>query len=284
MQAGLRQGLHDLGYSEGQHYVIEQRSGEGKFEPLLGLAAELVRLPVDVLVTMGIGGTLAARDATTTIPIVFIAVREPVEHGLVASLARPGGNLTGVTNADQDFLSGKSLEVLKEVAPAATRIGLLSNPDHPFFAVTLKTLQQAAQALGVSLHLVTVHDSATELERAFATFAHEQVEALFIGSNLELVSYRTRIVELVAKSRLPAFYGDESFVEAGGLLSYQADETSLARRAGNLVGKILQGAKPADLPVEQPMKYNLAINLKTAKALGITIPPSLLLLADKVIQ
>src|SRR5262249_53228669 len=149
---------------------------------------------------------------------------------------------------------------------------------------TLKTLQRAAQALGVSLHLVTIRDPATELERAFAAFAHEQVEALYIGSHLEFVPFRTRIVELVAKSRLPAFYGFESFVEAGGLISYQTDDPSLARRAGNLVGKILQGANPADLPVEQPMKYNLAINLKTAKALGITMPPSLLLLADKVIQ
>ena len=285
---GFRQGLRDLGYVEGQHFVLEHRSGEGKVDPLPGFAAELVRLPVDVFMTQGLAATLAAREATRTLPIVFYGVPEPVESGLVTSLPRPGGNLTGAANASWDFLVGKLLEMLKEVAPATARVAVLANVDHPGHGRVSTALQAAAPSLGMQVHLLEVHmdvrDPATELERVFATLSQGGVEAFFIPQELALMGHRTRIVELVNASRLPAIYGTRRYVDVGGLMSYQADVPAMARRAGNLVGKILQGAKPADLPVETPMKFELVINLKTAKALGITMPPSLLILANEVIQ
>jgi putative ABC transport system substrate-binding protein len=285
---GFRQGLRDQGYVEGQHFVLEHRSGEGKVDPLPGFAAELVRLPVDVLMTQGVAATLAAREATSTIPIVFCAVPEPVENGLVASLAQPGGHLTGAANASLDFMAGKLLEMLKEVAPAATRVAVLANVDNPGHGRGGPALQAAAQALGMQLHLLEVHmdvqDPATALERVFATLPQGGVEAFFIPQELALIAHRTQIVELVNARRLPAIYGTRRFVDVGGLMSYQADVPAMFRRAGNLVGKILRGAKPADLPVENPMKFELVINLKTARALGMMMPPTLLILADEVIQ
>jgi putative ABC transport system substrate-binding protein len=281
--SALRQGLRDMGYVEGQNMVMEYRPQGGKPAPLSTYAAELVRLKVDVLVTFGALPTRAAREETTTIPIVFACTFDPVEQGLVRSLAHPGGNLTGTTGTTPG-LTGKQFELLKEVAPAATRVAALKDPTHPEYAASTTRLQAVTRSLGLDLHLVAVRDPANELERAFAALGYGRVDAIYIEANPTFPPYQAQIVELVAKSQLPAIYPVRSYVVAGGLMSYEADCPALARRAGTFVGKILQGAKPADLPVEQPMKYHLAINLKTAKALGMTMPPSLLLLADEVIQ
>ena len=281
--SALRQGLREMGYVEGQNIAFEYRPQGGKPAPLSTYAAELVRLPVDVLVTFGSIPTRAAREETATIPIVFTCTFDPVEQGLVASLTHPGGNLTGTTGTTQG-LTGKRVELLKEVAPAATRVAALKDSTHPLYEASITRLQAVTRSLGLDLHLVAVRDPANELERAFAALGHERVEAIYIEPNHTFRPYQAQIVHFVAKSQLPAIYPVRSYVVAGGLMSYEADCPALAQRAGNLVGKILQGAKPAELPVELPLKYHLAINLKTAKALGITMPPSLLLLADEVIQ
>jgi putative ABC transport system substrate-binding protein len=238
---------------------------------------------VDVLVTFGAIPTRTAREATTTIPIVFACTFDPVEQGFVGSLAQPGGNLTGTTGATPG-LTGKQLELLKEVAPAVTRVAALKDATHPLYTASTARLQAATTSLGLDLHLVAVRDPATELERAFAGLLHERAEAIYIEPNPTFPPHQAQIVRLVAQSQLPAVYPVRAYVVAGGLMSYEADCPALAHRAGTFVGKILQGAKPADLPVEQPTKYHLALNLKTAKALGLTIPPSLLVWADEVIQ
>jgi ABC-type uncharacterized transport system substrate-binding protein len=281
--SALRQGLRDMGYVEGHNIVMEYRPQEGKPAPLSTYAAELVRRQVDVLVTFGALPTRAARDETTTIPIVFACTFDPVEQGLVGSLTQPGGNITGTTGTTPG-LTAKQFELLKEVAPAATRVAALKDPTHPLYEASTARLQAATRSLGLILHLVAVRDPANELERAFTALVHERVDAIYIEPNPTFPPYHAQIVHLVAKSQLPAIYPVRSYVVAGGLMSYEADCPALAQRAGNFVGKILQGAKPANLPVEQPMKYHLAINLKTAQALGITLPPSLLVLADEVIQ
>jgi putative tryptophan/tyrosine transport system substrate-binding protein len=280
----FQQGLREMGYVEGQHYVIEHRSGAGKVEPLSDLAAELVRLPVEVLVTSGIAATLAAKAATSTTPIVFANVPEPVEMGLIASWTHPGGNLTGVANVGFEFIGGKHLELLKAIVPAATRIAVLTNPDNPVNRPALKAYQATAQMLKIALYVMEVRDPATELERAFATLAHERVDALIVPGDAMFIPYRTRIVELVAERRLPADYLSQSYVKVGGLMSYEPDRLAISRRVGAIVGEILHGAKPADIPAEYPMKFALSLNLKTAKALGLTMPPTLLLQADEVIQ
>jgi putative ABC transport system substrate-binding protein len=275
-----------MGYIEGQNLVIEYRSGKGALEPLPALAAELVRLPVDVLLTTGIAATLAAKEATSTIPIVFNAVNDPIGMGLITSWAKPGGHITGVAAAGLDFNAGKLVELLKEVVPAATRVAVLVDPDNPVWRIVRpKMLQDALQGSGVHLHFLEVRQPTPEaLERAFATLAQEGVEALYIGGDRSFDPYRTQLVELVAATRLPAIYADAPYVQVGGLMAYNVDWTVMLRRAGIMVGKILGGAKPADIPAEYPTKFRLTINLKTAQALGITIPPSLLLLADEVIQ
>ena len=279
------QGLRDMGYVEGQNLVIELRLGEGKAASLPTLAAELVRLPVEVLVSSSIAATLAAKTATNTIPIVFTNVPDPVEMGLIASWAQPGGNITGASNAGVEFMNAKLLELLKEVVPAATRIAVLVPVDNPAYrAVGYKALQAAARLVQVDLHLMEVRDPTTELERVFAALAQERVDALLVGQDPSFVPHTARIVELVAKSRLPAIYLNSPYVKVGGLMSYEPDPLAIQRRAGIMVGKILKGAKPADLPAESPMKYELTLNLKTAKALGLTMPPHLLRLADEVIQ
>jgi putative ABC transport system substrate-binding protein len=283
----FRQELRDMGYVEGQNLVIEYRFNEGKAERLRDLAAELVRLKVDVIVTIGTPPTAAARDATQTIPIVFGGVGDPVGSGFVASLPRPGGNITGVSGQVTDLME-KSFQLLKEVVPGATRVaGLLGGPnlDDPIIKPFVQSMQEAARSVGVHLHILHVPDppnALEDLERTFASLAHQPADALYILTNPILDTYRRQIVDLVAKSRLPAIYSTRGYVVAGGLMSYQAFD--LNRRTGNLVGKILQGAKPADLPVEQPMKFNLVINLKTAQAMGLTIPPTLLFQADEVIR
>jgi putative ABC transport system substrate-binding protein len=290
----FRQGLHDLGFVEGQHYAIEYRYGDGDLGTVPGLATELARLPVDILLTHGGAATLAVREGSSTVPTVFCSVPEPVEQGIVASLARPGGHITGVANASFAFQAGKLLELLKEVAPQATRVAVLENaaytaaPAHTregrLYATSRQGIQTAATALGLQAQHVPVRHPATELADIFAALTHAPVDAFYVWGEQLLGQHRAQIVAHVNQTRLPAIYGTRGFVEEGGLMAYQADEVAMLRRAGALVGKILQGAKPADLPVEQPLKYHLAINLKTAKVLGITMPPSLLLLADEVIQ
>ena len=278
----FRQGLRELGYVEGQNIAFEYRSADSKFDRLPDLAAELVRLPVDVLVTDG-NAAHAAKAATSTIPIVFSGIPDPVSRGLIASWAHPGGNITGAAGAGTEFDAMKQLELLKEVVPAATRIAVLIPPDSPLYGTAVQHLQAAAQRLKIDLHLMEIRDPATELEPAFAALAREPVDAFF-GLVTAFVPHRTRIVELVAAHRLPALYNVRAFVEAGGLMSYNVDVVARNRRVAIMVDKILRGATPADIPAEYPTKFHLAINLKTAKALGITIPAHLLVLADEVIQ
>jgi putative ABC transport system substrate-binding protein len=215
---------------------------------------------------------------------VFNGVQDPVERGLVASLNRPGGNITGVANVSVETFAWKPLEMLKEMIPEATHVAVLLDPTYPATKVATQALQEAAQALGMQLHVVPVHDLPHELEGAFAALAREHIDALFLSADPQFMAHRTQIVDLVAQSGLPAVYHDQRFVEVGGLFSYGPDYSEHFRRVAALVDKILRGAKPADIPVEQPTKYHLAINLKTAKALGLTIPPGLLVLADKVFQ
>jgi putative ABC transport system substrate-binding protein len=284
MPEAFRQGLRDLGYVEGQNLIIEHRSGEGRFESLAGLAAELVHLPVDVMVTHGTPAALAAKEATSTLPIVFLSVADPVGSGLIASWGQPAGNITGAASASVDFNTAKTLELLKEVVPAATRVAVLVTPNHPLYGTVLPKLQAAARLLRIDLHRMEVRDPATDLERAFATLAHERVDALCMLGDQSFDPHRTRIVELVAARRLPAIYGSQALVRAGGLMSYTSDSDPLARSASVMVDKILRGSKPADIPAEFPIKFKLIINLTTAQALGLTIPPSLLFQADEILR
>ena len=282
MQA-FQQGLRDLGYVEGHNLVMEYRYGERKTERLREVAAELVRLPVDVIVAVGASGTRGAQHATRTIPIVMTGNYDPVGEGFVASLARPGGNITGLSNL-RAALIGKQLEILKETVPQSTRIAVLANPVSPGHVPLLHNLTVAAEALKLSLHVVELH-RAEEVEDAFAAMTRAGADALIVFAEPQLIDpLRGQIVALAATSRLPAMYATKVYMEAGGLMSYGPSPLDMNRRAATYVDKILKGAKPADLPVEQPTKFELVINLKTAKALGITMPPSLILLADEVIQ
>ena len=280
------QGLHDLGYVEGVNLLIEYRDAAGKSDRFPALAAELVALKVDVIVTSG--GTLAAlaaKQATTTLPIVFTAAGNPVGEGLVASLARPGGNVTGLSVVSTDTI-GKSLELLTQAVPGLSRIALLLKPDAvPDRANKdrLKLADVAARALGVRLQVVEAKGP-EDFDRAFSDMTKGRASALAVLATPVFDSNRGRLVDLAAKARLPTVYSYRSYVEAGGLMSYGPDLADSFRRAATYVDKILKGAKPADLPVEQPTKFELVINLKTAKALGLTIPPSLLGRADEVIQ
>jgi putative ABC transport system substrate-binding protein len=282
----FRQGLRDLGYVEGRNVVIELRDAGGKPERLPALAAELVALKVDVILTGG--GTppaLAAKQATKTIPIVFASAPDPVTDGLVTSLARPGGNVTGLSNLNAELV-GKCLEQLKQAAPGATRVAVLSQPgfvDERTGKDMLKAAEVAARTLGVRLQLVEARGPA-DLDRAFSEMTKAHAGALTVLPSAMLFTARRRLADLATKNRLPAVYAQREFVEAGGLMSYGPSLADLFRRAATYVDKILKGAKPADLPVEQPTKFELVINLKTAKALGLTIPQSLLLRADEVIQ
>jgi len=278
----FRQGLRDLGWVEGQNIAIEVRSAEGKYERLPDLAAELVRLKVDAIFASTTPAALAAKHATTTIPIVIGFVADPIGSGLVASLARPGGNITGWTHLGRE-LRGKYVELLKEAIPAATRIGLLWNPTNPIHGPSLKDLQTAAQALKVRLFPVGVQDP-KELESAFSALARERADALTVLPDGMFLAQGDRIIALAARSRLPAMYGVTELAKAGGLMGYGVDFPDMYRRGAAFVDKILKGAKPADLPVEEPTRFYLIINLKTAKALGLTIPQSILLRADQVIQ
>jgi len=278
-RAAFLQGLHALGYVEGQTIVLEERWAEGQLERLPALAAELVQLQVQVIVA---GNPIAARavsQATERLPIV-LAGGDVVGTGLIANIARPGGNITGVaTNVAE--LSAKWLELLKEAVPATSRVAVLAFPGRPVTEPALQAIQGVAPALGVQLHVLRVRD-ADELESAFAAMSREHAEALVVLPGFRLHS--ARIIELAARSRLPTMWEDREAVADGGLLGYGTDFASLWRRAATYVDKILKGALPGNLPVERPMSFTLVINLKTAKALGLTMPPSLLLLADEVIQ
>ncbi|HXZ44513.1 MAG TPA: ABC transporter substrate-binding protein [archaeon] len=280
--AAFRQGLRDLGWVEGQNIAIEVRSAEGKYDRLPELAAELVRLKVDVIFASTTPAALAAKHATTTIPIVIGFVADPIGSGLVASLAHPGGNITGWTHLGRE-LRGKYLELLKEAVPGATRIGVLWNPTNPIHGPSMKNVEAAAQVLKVQLHPVGVQDP-KEIESAFATLARERVEALTVLPDGMFLAQGDRIISLAARSRLPAMYGITELAKAGGLMGYGVDFPDMYRRGASFVDRILKGAKPADLPVEEPTRFYLIINLKTAKALGLTIPQSILLRADELIQ
>jgi len=279
---GLRQGLRELGYVEGQNIIIEYRYAEGKLDRLPNLAGGLVRLKVDVIVTSGTRVTVAAKQATSTIPIVVGGAGDLVEAGLVGSLVNPGGNVTGVSRLSPDF-TGKRLRLLKEAIPKAIRVAALLNPDNPAYEPTLKEIEISVRALGIMFQSLAAR-SPNDFESAFEAAAKGRADALFVMADALFNSHPTRIVELAAKNRLAAMYDRDDFVEAGGLMSFGVNLADLYRRSAYYVDKILKGTKPADLPAEQPTKFELVINLKTAKALGLTIPPEVLARADRVIK
>ena len=277
---GFRQGLRDLGYVEGQSIALESRFAEGKVERLPALAAELVRLKVDVILAAGVPAARAAQHATETIPIVF-GGSDPVGQGLVGSLARPGRNITGLSFNDP-ALMGKRLELLKTAVPGVTRVAYLWHAT-PNTARFLQETERAARALGMQLHPVEVRDP-YPFDQAFATMAEAHADALITQPSAQFFTRRTQLVDLTVKTRLPGIFPEREFAEAGGLMAYGNSIPAVFYRAATYVDKILKGAKPADLPVEQAMKFELVINLKTAKVLGLTIPPTVLFQADEVIQ
>jgi putative ABC transport system substrate-binding protein len=278
----FRQGLRELGYVEGKNIVIESRYAEGKLDRLPALAAELVRLKVEVIVTGGGQATRAAKEATNTIPIVMAQVPDPVGDGFVASLARPGGNITGLSALGPQ-LSGKRLELLKETVPKLSRVAVVGSSTTPGNAQQLREVKLAARALKVKLQFQDVLDP-KDIEIAFQAASTGRAEGVLVLAAAVFVSRRTQVLDLAQKSRLPAIYYRQEFVEAGGLMSYGVNDTGLYRRAATYVDKILKGAKPADLPVEQPTKFEFIINLKAAKQVGLTIPPNVLARADRVIK
>ena len=285
LQEAFRQELRDLGYVEGRNLVIEDRDAERKRERLPALAAELVALKVDVIVASGTPAALAAKQATRTLPIVVTSIADPVTSGLVTSLARPGGNLTGFSVLAPELV-GKCLEQLKQAIPAVSRVAVLRHPDATTERTDkdmLKRAEVAAQALGVRMQVLEVRGPA-DFDRAFSEMTRARADALAVLTSSMLFGERRRLVDLAAKHRVPAVYPWTEGVEAGGLMAYGPDLTDLVRRAATYVDKILKGRKPGDLPVEQPTKFDLVINLKTAKTLGLTIPPSLLQRADRVIE
>jgi ABC-type uncharacterized transport system substrate-binding protein len=280
LDEAFREGLRELGYNEGQNIVIEHRSPEWKYERLPGLAADLVRLKVDVIVAASPAATKAAKQATSTIPIVFTVSGDPVADGFVASLARPGGNITGLATIGPELV-GKQLEMLKGVAPTVSRVAVLQNPNS--HRGVLRQAEGAARGLGVQLHSLEAR-TPSEIETAFAAMRRQRVDGILVLRDAVFRAQRAQIIALAAKNRLPAVYGLREEAEAGGLIAYGASVPQLYRRAATYVDRILKGAKPVDLPVEQPTEFELVINLKTAKTLGLTIPPSLLQRADQVIE
>jgi len=278
----FRQGLRELGYVEGKSIVIEWRYAEGKPDWLPALAAELVRLKVDVIVTAGPASTRPAKEATSTIPIVMGFDNDPIGNGFVASLARPGGNITGLSSLAPE-ISGKQLELLKEIAPRLSRVAVLGNSTTPGNAQALKEIELAAGALKLQLHYLDVL-ATKDIETAFRAASEGRADAVLALQNTVLLSQRRHVVELAVKSHLPAIYYTVEYVEEGGFMTYSVNATDLFRRAATYVDKILKGAKPADLPVEQPKKFEFIINLKAAKQIGLTIPPNVLARADRVIR
>ena len=279
----MRQGLRELGWVEGQGILIEARFAEGRYDRLPGLAADLVRLNVDLIAAVGSAAARAARNATQTIPIVMISVGDPVGLGLVANLAHPGGNVTGLAFSVGFDTYGKGLELLKEAVPGVRRVAVLSNPANPYQPLAIENVSVVARSLGVQLQLLAVRDP-NELDGAFAAMVRERAGALLVLTDPMFTGNRARLADLGVKHKLPSMHGVTESAEAGALLSYGPNFDVISRRAAIYVDKILKGAKPGDLPVEQPTKFELAINLKTAKALGLTIPPALLQRADQVIE
>ena len=278
----LRQGLRDLGYIEGKNFVIEYRGADGKPNRMPSLVTELVQFKVDVLVVPTISAIRAAKQATETIPIVMVTQVDPVAAGIVDSLARPGGNITGLTTLQRD-LSGKRLELLKDVVPRLSRVGVLRNPDDDT-AIGFKDYEAAARALNIRLQSLNARGSDPDLEGAFREAVKGRADAVITITNNPLFRNSKRITNLAIKNRLPSMYEGTTWVEDGGLMSYSASDLELFRRAATYVDKILKGAKPADMPIEQPTKFELTINLKTAKQIGLTIPQSMLYRADRVIK
>jgi putative ABC transport system substrate-binding protein len=278
----LRHGLRDLGRVEGRNLAIEYRWAEGRLERLIDLAAELVRLDVDVIVSPGNPGPLAARHVTRTTPIVMVAAGDPVAGGLVSSLARPGGNVTGLSLMAPE-LGGKQVQLLKQVLPGLARIGILWNSQSLYPRLVVREAQMTATAMGIRLESLEVRGP-EDFEPAFEAAVLKQVGAIIAVEDPLIVRHRTWILDFAAQSRLPAIYGSRDFVETGGLMMYGADVRDLFRRAATYVDRILRGARPADLPVEQPARFELVINLRSARALGLTIPPSLLRGADQLLE
>ena len=274
------EGLRDLGWVEGKNIVLERRSADGALERLPGLAAELVRLNVRVIFTPATAGTRAAQEATTTIPIVFAGVADPVGSGFIKAFAKPGGNISGLTALNVE-LTGKRLELLREAMPQLKQVGILTDSQDPAFGAIVKEAELVAPRIALRVKPIDVKVS-TALSGVFAGLHHESIQGLMVGGRM--FQYRERIAELARANRLGTMADSRAYVEAGMLMAYGTDYGELARRAAIYVDKILKGAKPADLPVEQPTKFELAINLKTAKALGLTIPPSLLLRAERIVK
>ena len=285
MTEAFRQGLRDLGYVDGRSVVIEYRDAEGKYDRLPARAAELVALKVDVIVAADTPAALAAKQATRTLPIVFIGAGDPVTIGLVTSLARPGGNVTGLSLLAPELV-GKRLELLKQAVPGVGRVAALWQPGFVGERTEkdmLKEVEVAARALGVRLQFVEVRGPA-DFDRAFSDMTRARADALTVLGSAMFANERRRVVDLAAKNRLPGVYGFREYVDAGGLMAYGPNVADLFQRAATYADKILKGAKPGDLPVEQPTKFELVLNLKTAKALGLTIPQSVLVRADQVIE
>src|SRR4030095_2443744 len=281
--AAFQHGLRDLGYVEGKNIVIEWRSAEGKLDRNLAHAAELVRLKVDVIVAAGGTEIRAARKATATVPIVMIRGGDPIGSGFVASLARPGGNITGLATLRPE-LSGKRLELLKEIVPKLSRVAVFGSSGFAEYALVLREIEIAAGPLGIKLQSLDIQ-SPKDFESAFQAAAKGRADAVLFRVRAPVLSpHRTEVAALAVKSRLPAIYETAEEVDAGGLMSYGVNDNDLYRRAATYVDKILKGRKPADLPVEQPTKFDFIINLKAAKQIGLTIPPNVLVRADKVIK
>jgi putative tryptophan/tyrosine transport system substrate-binding protein len=279
----FRDGLRELGWVEGQNIIIEYRYAQGRSDALPGLANELIGLKVDVIVASPTPASLAAKNATQTLPIVGIGFDNPVQHGLIASLARPGGNFTGISYAVGPEIFGKALGLLKELVPGLRTVAVLSNPDGPNHGIIVGNLETAAQSLGIEPLLVDVRRP-EEFDVAFETIAARQAESVFVVGDPMYGIHQARLTELSLRYRLPAMHTNRVHVEAGGLMGYGPSFPDLWRRAAAYVDKILKGAKPTDLPVEQPTKFELVINLKTARSLGLEVPATLLARADEVIE
>ncbi len=280
--SGFWEGLRQLGYTEGKNITIEYRFAEGRAERLSNLAVELVNLHMDAIVVIGGQAATAAKQATSTIPIVMVSVGDPVGAGLVASLAKPGGNLTGLSAAHGD-ISVKWLELLREVVPRAARIGYLEDPNSPMSPIFLRQILGAARTLGVSMQVFPI-TSPDNVESQLTAMSQARMQALVVDSTPIPRTRQKEIVAFAARNHLPAMYGGRDYVDAGGLMSYNPSRPDMGRQGALYVDKILKGAKPGDLPVEQPTKFELVINLKTAKALGLTIPQSILVRADEIMQ
>jgi putative tryptophan/tyrosine transport system substrate-binding protein len=279
----FRQGLRDLGYIEGKNIMVEYRYGEGERDRTPSQVAELVQLKVDVLVVRSLPAIRAAKQATKTIPIVMVTTQDPVATGLIDSLARPGGNITGLTGLTRE-LSGKRLELLKEAVPGISRVGVLGEASASVAAIAFKDYEAAARALKMQFLSLEVRGPNPDYEEAFQAAAMGRASAIITVTGPLTASYSKRIADLAQKNRLPSMHEGTQYVEAGGIMSYSSSDTESFRRAATYVDKILKGAKPADLPVEQPTKFELIINLKTAKQIGLTIPPNVLYRPDKVIR